>query len=634
MSLFGGDSNASSAYDSEHSQLSSTRSSPSIEPQALPSAQPAQHSAFEAGASIDAEISTGSESETDESDEEQPTRPNRFQGAPHTWKRYTAADRQIAAFLDQIRDGDLSAHLYNAHALKSRVRLPPEELANVKAWQSRENWQKKGSDLQYTDISGEIQTHLVPSKDWTAWPLPPDRLSPSAEHTEERQRSLQGLRTQDAGDEMREQLLATFLRIAKDNWNSREAASETERGRTRDLDSRSRSRSKSAWSARSHRSASRTDVSMKDGGTEGEQTQDEDQKKFGHVIWKSQRRMSQPEQLLQPVVLADDARALRILQPTMNSVLSQLDRLALAVRRTRMNHFAYGAPGDRSSQSDFTSGAESTGQNSRSRSRSMSRKRASKPPRSRSQSRAHSTRPGTKGEGTKTQSAKSRARARILDRHMTSSDSDSSSDISPMKSNIRKRGRSDSAPTDDDARSTRDEDHRLGLIDWSEVLGLAAVTGWDQQALSRTAQRCAALFGESMSFIPIPEGRATQPAPQPIQYTPSTVPAPTTLFQQPKKRPFFQPGTLRCPHADCYGHEKDVKEPYRVIEHCIRVHKYDPRTNNSDNEERTVGGVHIDGFLQPIVARQKGKGRLLNVGKRKKLKVDKDDEESADNVRE
>jgi N-terminal acetyltransferase B complex catalytic subunit len=34
------------------------------------------------------------------------------------------------------------------------------------------------------------------------------------------------------------------------------------------------------------------------------------------------------------------------------------------------------------------------------------------------------------------------------------------------------------------------------------------------------------------------------------------------------------------------------------------VHGYDPRTNDSDNEDRKVGGVHIDGFLQPITAKQ------------------------------
>ena len=59
---------------------------------------------------------------------------------------------------------------------------------------------------------------------------------------------------------------------------------------------------------------------------------------------------------------------------------------------------------------------------------------------------------------------------------------------------------------------------------------------------------------------------------------------------------------------------------YRVIEHCMRNHGYDPRTNDSDNEERTYGGVHIDGFMQPITAKQGwlGHGRSKAGGKRRR----------------
>jgi hypothetical protein len=138
------------------------------------------------------------------------------------------------------------------------------------------------------------------------------------------------------------------------------------------------------------------------------------------------------------------------------------------------------------------------------------------------------------------------------------------------------------------------------------VLGIAAAKGWDEGAIARTAQRCASLFGESMSFIPFHESLASKPVPDPVLYIPTTIPAPNPLpisQPSPPKRPFFQPGTLRCPHVDCFGHQKDFEKPHRVVEHCIRVHQYDPRTNDSDSEERTVGGVHIDGFLQPVTVK-------------------------------
>jgi N-terminal acetyltransferase B complex catalytic subunit len=109
-----------------------------------------------------------------------------------------------------------------------------------------------------------------------------------------------------------------------------------------------------------------------------------------------------------------------------------------------------------------------------------------------------------------------------------------------------------------------------------------------------------------MSFMHFHEELAAKPATEPVLYTPSLIPAPNVIsISTPTapKRPFFQPGTLHCPHIDCYGHDKDYELPDRVVEHCIRVHEYDPRTNDSDNEERKLGGVHIDGFLQPVTAK-------------------------------
>ena len=126
-----------------------------------------------------------------------------------------------------------------------------------------------------------------------------------------------------------------------------------------------------------------------------------------------------------------------------------------------------------------------------------------------------------------------------------------------------------------------------------------------------------------MSFMPFSEELATNASAETIPYIPSTIPAPDTLPKKaPRsiKRPYFQPGAIRCPHTDCYGHHKDFAMSYRVVEHCMRIHGYDPRSNDSDNEERTYGGVHIDGFLQPITAKQGwlGHGRSKSGGKKRK----------------
>lgn len=72
--------------------------------------------------------------DTDDSDS---LRPNRWQGAPSTWTTLTAQERGLAASLDQIRNADLSIHLYNAHALKRRAR-EYEEDPEVCTYQFRE----------------------------------------------------------------------------------------------------------------------------------------------------------------------------------------------------------------------------------------------------------------------------------------------------------------------------------------------------------------------------------------------------------------------------------------------------------------------------------------------------------------
>ncbi|KAF1945098.1 hypothetical protein EJ02DRAFT_451930 [Clathrospora elynae] len=664
-------------------------------------------------------------------EEEEQTRPNRFVGYPQTWRSYTANDRQIAESLDQLTNADLAAHLYNAHALKRRVRRPAEDLAGLRSWQSRNYWLKTGKDLEYTDVSGLVQKELVPRKAWTAWPVPPAKLPNAAHRPEDRLApgqvggwAIRSATTNDAGEELREEMLAVFTRLAKEKWSLREADN-LSIGSSEDTSmSRSRSRSKSATSTKSRCSTSRSDFRMSENDDPPDDDADDgndDEEQQEHTSGKRRDRKARAERAEtfgEPTVLADDARAQRLIQPSVQSMLSELDILALAARRTRINHLGRGGSTDRSSQSELTSGAES----SEAFSTSLSSSRSRKP----------SARPSPRAKGQK--------------QPPDASDDSSISDTFRNISHERKpRGFSSNTSGASSPSTTRDRSERLGLLDWSEVLGLAAVKGWDEQAIVRTAQRCTALFGESMSFTPFREDLASKPA-EPVVYTPCVIPGPDVLpltgppsskrpfFQvgtlrcphvgcrhdgdfassdrvikhcmqfhkyDPRtndsdnaemtaggeKRPFFQVGTLRCPHTGCRshdrgfassdrvikhcikfhrydprtndsenaemtadggkrpffqvgalccphtgcpGHEKDYTMPYRVVEHCIRVHKYDPRTNDSDNEERKVGGVHIDGFLQPITAKPGWLGRGRSKAEKASKKHKKGQKCSAD----
>ncbi|KAG9189568.1 N-terminal acetyltransferase B complex catalytic subunit [Alternaria panax] len=599
MSLFGGSAPPSrSSYESDASSLSSSaRSLPSVEEISDPrDAQQAQKLEIPTSLDIGDDLDTDSESARDDIDDDEPVRPNRFLGRPQAWRSYTQADRQIVESLAQIQDTDLAAHLYNAHALKRRIRRPEEDTAQLKNWQNRDTWRKTGNDLEYTDAAGFVQTAIAPSKDWTAWPLPPappsdsdDQLSDGMADGQAHKWPSAGASTQDVADELREELQAVFLRLAKERWNSREAASpESDAGDPKTA-SHSTSRSQHANRARSHSTSA---APLTPGNGDDAQNNSNDDGR-DHTTGKKRGRKPRTERLTEPTMLADDARAQRLLRPTIQTMMGELDELALAIHRTRANHFGRGGSAD-SSISEFTSGVESRS-TSRARSKSVTSRRSSTRPPSRAKSTraARTARPGTKT---------ARDGREPVDSEATSSGV-SDWETSNNMTRERKRRRSSSSISSSNVSETQDMQLREGLMDWSEVLGLAAVQGWDREAVARTAQRCAALFGESMSFMSLHEALALKPATEPVLYTPSVIPSPTiTSISQPltPKRPFFLTGTLRCPHAGCYGHEKDFALPYRVIEHCMRVHGYDPRTNDSDNEERTVGGVHIDGFLQPV----------------------------------
>lgn len=625
MSLFGGDS---SAPPTESEYESDTDNPPShIAKAPLRSPPSAQtHAGLQSIVDDVAQDVVDSDADSEESDDVELERPNRFKGPPQTWKGYTADDRQLAESLQQLGDTDLAAHLYNANALKRRVRKPAAELSELKNWQNKDAWLKKGKELQYTDAVGQVQTELIPVKDWTAWPVPPasfytlaNGFRRAAVAPEKDEWVIGGSGAQDPGQELKDELLGVFLRLAKDNWNAKEREEAGHKDAAQRSSSRSRSRSRSQ--------SVHTDVEMKDAdaselGDGDDKTPQERGKKRG--------RKPRVEEDPNPAIIADDAKAERILRPTIASMLAKLDDVALALQRTRLNHFGRSGFGEGSSQSEFTTDAETTEPESQSRPQSRAKSASRSKPVARQSSRPSSNRASRAPKSPK----KSSNTAVQPDDSESASDYGAEfgeddaldSEASRGNTNRRKRSRSASTAEGEDSNNTRDWS-RAGLMDWSEVLGIAAVKGWDQNALARTAKRCSALFGERMSFRPFEEDLATKPLADPVQYTPATIHSPDGLpfnAPRPEKRPYYQAGAIRCPHPDCYGHHKDFRMAYRVIEHCMRQHGYDPRTNDSDNEERTHGGVHIDGFLQPITAKQGwlGHGRSKAGGKKRKTEED------------
>lgn len=64
------------------------------------------------------------------SDELHENRPNRWTGAKSTWRELTEEERMLWRAMKQLRDEDLSVHLYNVFALK-RQAANPETARNL-----------------------------------------------------------------------------------------------------------------------------------------------------------------------------------------------------------------------------------------------------------------------------------------------------------------------------------------------------------------------------------------------------------------------------------------------------------------------------------------------------------------------
>ncbi|PYH73780.1 uncharacterized protein BO88DRAFT_432142 [Aspergillus vadensis CBS 113365] len=373
-------------------------------------------------------------------------RPNRFRGPESTWRRLTAEERQNAQALEDIRARDLAAHLYNAYALRVRAR----EIAR-RATETNDQ------------LLDEMDT-FAPPKRWTAWPLPSAEVPRPDEEVRKSLDDAWTLRMQPdprPSAELEESVMAFMLRTAKERFMAREW----------DYDS------KPFTSHRRKRSASQ------------HETQDES------TAWESEREGADGAPL-RPTVQTDDDKSRRQLRPLTRNILSRFDDLLLGLHRARKG----GAAADDSSASDWQTDTESV------MSGSSSRKRKVNSQRDRSLSRG---RKRTRRSSFKSGSSDARSRSTHVSSEPESSVYSSSQATSRHRSLSQHSSRSRGRSVGSDRRRSASR-IRLGIRDWSEVLGVASMIGWPPAVVMRTAQRCSALFGEDMAFQVLKEGHIKQ----------------------------------------------------------------------------------------------------------------------------
>ncbi len=220
--------------------------------------------------------------------------------------------------------------------------------------------------------------------------------------------------------------------------------------------------------------------------------------------------------------------------------------------------------------------------------------------------------------------------------------------------------------------------NRQHLRDWSDVLGAAALAGFPPEAIHRATQRCAELFGQSMTFHTLTESPAASrgggllttlyPTKQPADLSSDTddsapdanqvravlsrqssvaphdsssrdqegrVAAKRRRVKSPPASQTSRPGRFYCSVAKCVRAVQGFSRWRNLQRHLRLVHSVMLKESrrSGDEEKGDVGqdgedidgAVHRDGFLQPIALQRGWRERSRS---RSRTGLDTDEEPS------
>ncbi|RBQ82202.1 hypothetical protein VDGD_06100 [Verticillium dahliae] len=420
------------------------------------------------------------------SDELYETRPNRWRGPLSTWRHMTEEERLLHQNMEQVRDQDLAIHLFNAAMLRN----PP---------QGSQDALPEGMGL------GDWR----PPQAWTAWPLPVEALPREKLLRETRDaHDAFTLRRKDEwrpGKDLEEEVSASMLRIAKERFRERKLGQgdePSEAGRDSDEDSADESEDAHSDDADGE--------PLTKGTSEGEEaeSEDSDESQDGdeHGVQDEAEQQQQPpedevparttkaKKQYAPVMSADDDLSYELLRPSARHILTQLDATLTTLHNARMAGVVARDQTDDSAsdRSSVISDAETE---------------VAAPPKRAANARYTNKRPAP---ASLTSSSSEEDDA---DDESASEKTPRGRPIAPRRRRASKRAVSASS-RDSDSDTSRAyrmwRDSRLnrwGLRDWRDVLGAAALAGFDADVVARAAQRCADLFGQSMELHTVVEGQ-------------------------------------------------------------------------------------------------------------------------------
>ncbi|RYP12800.1 hypothetical protein DL766_009915 [Monosporascus sp. MC13-8B] len=487
-------------------------------------------------------------------------RPNRWHGPPSTWQEMNSEEIDTLAALNELRNRDLSIHLYNAFALKQRHRQPPSNGLPV-----------AGQDVNAATGQKVLGDDWVPQRSWTAWPMvagmvPAPDFVPRADDADDKYTTRSPV-AEFPSTALEEAVSAAVLRTAKEKFESRPWHVEASDGSSLELEvsgtessDADESEAKSILSNNRSRSRSRSIKRESDAGSEsaGEhmEVQGSDDRKWTNPLPLENHR-------LRPVVSTDDDMSYALLRPSVRHILSKLDAtlsILHVAQESAMNYLSDSADSDASGSSRLSrtpsrEGSQSAGKRKRGRPRkdgTPSKNGGSVPPGEASGDRGAATsrepsvlvasaqRSDPHGDGDKKNTRRGRPRktyerlpdesdmdyairiARIQKKPIPTFSEPDSGDEAGRDSADEKAARKTQRPKRKVAEESSPEHPkskrglkgwwkgRAKLRDWKDVLGAAALAGFPPQAVDRAARRCADLFGQSMELHTLVEGPADQ----------------------------------------------------------------------------------------------------------------------------
>ncbi|OTA57543.1 hypothetical protein K449DRAFT_437411 [Hypoxylon sp. EC38] len=529
---------------------------------------------------------------------EEDERPNRWRGPKSTWQHFNREEIDIFTALKEIRDRDLSVHLYNAFALKQRYKkakdgVPPDGPV-------------AGKDIDAATGQLIQSDNWLPQRSWTAWPMRADKVPPPqdiakslANDPDERFTFRKPVREMPS-TVLEEIISGEILKAAKEKFNARPWVKSTESDEEADSDNGGVENeetddetvaSASATSRSQSRSRSRS-KSVKPEYASGDEKMDVD----GRSPLEIPLHESPKKQRLRPEISTDDDLSYSLLRPSARHILAKLDTTLTILHNAQestINYQSDSGDSETSESSHPNSRRTPSRQRQRSQTPAVRGKRIGRPPgpSSRTVSRARSRAreaiapseegPTTEGEDSSTKKRRGRPKktyprldgetdrefairiARLRkepipvflddldpepepqsnqsDADEVGSESANSGDgeetTGPRRGRPKRRkrtisraNRSPSQASSTSANSKRrrpgpgPSKTRVGLRDWRDVLGAAALAGFPAAALDRAARRCADLFGQSMALQTLIEGPTAPGRKVPLSKTTTYVP--------------------------------------------------------------------------------------------------------------